>query len=118
MKSTKLMVAVILSVLSLNAFAWGEREQGALAGLIIGGLLVNQAQANHRHNHHYTPPVPVYYAPPPRVVYYTPPPPVVQYRQRQLFPMYNGECPVVNGYQTYPVYQHDNYGNSRVVCEL
>ena len=117
MKSTKLIVAVILSVLSLNAFAWGDREQGALAGLIIGGLIVNQAHANHRHNHHYTPPPPVYYAPP-RVVYYAPPPPVVQYRQRQRFQMFNGECPTVNGYQTFPSYVTDGYGNTSLVCEL
>lgn len=115
MKSLKIVFVTLLATMSLNACAWGHREQGLLTGIVIGGLVTHHVHAS-QHRHYVAPPV-TYVTPAPAVVYYAPPP-VVQYRQRMRYPMYNGECPIVNGYQSYPVYNVDGYGNTTVVCEI
>jgi len=63
MKKTILALAMVTA--ASTAAAWGDREQGALLGLIIGGHIVGQ---------HYR--APVYVQPPP--VYYQPAPVYVQ----------------------------------------
>jgi hypothetical protein len=42
MKTLLISTALALSVTSANA--WGEREQGALIGLIVGGLIVSKQE--------------------------------------------------------------------------
>lgn len=66
MKRFLVGVALTLSLVS-TAFAWGPREQGALAGFAAGVILGQQAPV-------YVAPPPVYVAPPP--VYVQPAPPV------------------------------------------
>lgn len=42
----KALVAGLVGLaMTSSAFAWGDREQGALAGLIIGGILASQPRA-------------------------------------------------------------------------
>ena len=78
MKKFKLaLVALVLGATVTTTMAWGDREQGALLGLIIGGHIVAQ---HNRAPIYVQPPPPVYYQPPP--VYVQPPlvyiqPPVV-----------------------------------------
>lgn len=35
----KILIAAVISALSVTAFAWSEKEQAALAGTIIGGII-------------------------------------------------------------------------------
>ena len=63
MKKTILALALVAT--ASTAMAWGDREQGALLGLIIGGHIVSQYQQG-----------PVYVQPP--AVYYQPAPVYVQ----------------------------------------
>lgn len=67
----KTFLALTLVVTATTSMAWGDREQGALLGLIIGGHIVGQ---------HQRPPVymqpPVYYQPAP--VYIQPQPMYIQ----------------------------------------
>jgi hypothetical protein len=64
----KLLLGFLLAAVSLPAYAWGEREQGALAGVIIGSMLArNQVYAapqvyappviqhGHGFHHHHAP---------------------------------------------------------------
>lgn len=63
----KLLIGALVAVVSLPAFAWGAREQGALAGLVVGSMIHHH---NHRHGFtHYNPPVRYYY---PSTVYQAP----------------------------------------------
>lgn len=42
----KALVAGLVGLaMTSSAFAWGDREQGALAGLIVGGIIGSQARA-------------------------------------------------------------------------
>jgi len=63
MKKTILAMALVAT--ASTAMAWGDREQGALLGLIIGGHIAGQQQRS-----------PVYVQPP--AVYYQPAPVYVQ----------------------------------------
>jgi hypothetical protein len=55
----KLLIGALVAAVSLPVFAWGEREQGALAGVIIGSMLSrNQV---HVAPQVYAPPVVQYY---------------------------------------------------------
>ena len=63
MKKTILALALVAT--ASTAMAWGDREQGALLGLIIGGHIASQYQR-----------APVYVQPP--AVYYQPAPVYVQ----------------------------------------
>ena len=60
----KTILALTLVVTATTSMAWGDREQGALLGLIIGGHIVGQHQR-----------APVYMQPP---VYYQPAPVYIQ----------------------------------------
>jgi hypothetical protein len=40
----KLIAATLAASMFTPAMAWGEREQGALIGLIVGGLIVSKQQ--------------------------------------------------------------------------
>lgn len=40
----KLLAFTLASCIAAPSFAWGDREQGALLGLIIGGAVVNNQQ--------------------------------------------------------------------------
>jgi hypothetical protein len=72
MKNFKLaLVALVLGATATTAMAWGDREQGALLGLIIGGHIVGQ----HQRAPVYVQPAPMYVQPP---VYYQPVPVYVQ----------------------------------------
>lgn len=44
----KLIIAVAASSVITSAFAWGDREQGALLGLVIGAVAGSQAEQNHQ----------------------------------------------------------------------
>jgi len=68
MKKTILALALVAT--ASTAMAWGDREQGALLGLIIGGHIASQ----YRSAPVYVQPPPVYYQPAP---VYVQPPPVV-----------------------------------------
>jgi len=68
MKKTILALALVAT--ASTAMAWGDREQGALLGLIIGGHIASQYQRAPV----YVQPPPVYYQPAP---VYVQPPPVV-----------------------------------------
>lgn len=73
----KTILAMALVVTATTSFAWGDREQGALLGLIIGGHIV----AQHQQAQVYVQPPPVYYQAPPVYiqqppVYYQVPQPV------------------------------------------
>lgn len=57
----KVIAAVVLSIASIPAQAWGPAEQAALAA-IAGGFLIGRATAEPA-------PPPVHYAYPPRVTY-------------------------------------------------
>jgi hypothetical protein len=85
----KLIIAALITVAAIPAFAWGDREQGALLGLIIGSVLTQPPQPV------YVAPQPVYVAPQP--VYVVPPyvpPPVVQYEYRPQPYYRNNVCGV------------------------
>jgi len=75
MKKTILAMALVAT--ASTAMAWGDREQGALLGLIIGGHIASQYQSAPV----YVQPPPVYYQPAPVYVQpapvYVQPPPVV-----------------------------------------
>lgn len=49
MKTLIAAVMIALGFASAPAQAWGDREQGALAGLIIGAIIANQDRQNDRH---------------------------------------------------------------------
>lgn len=78
---TKTAVAITLVAATSSASAWGQREQGALLGLVIGGAAV--AIANDNDNRQYEPhhqrhqPAPVYVQPQP--VYIQPQPQICGY---------------------------------------
>lgn len=90
MKRFLVGVALTLSLVS-TAFAWGPREQGALAGFAAGVILGQQA--------------PVYVAPPP--VYVAPPPVYVQ-----PYPVYVSPAPVYMPPRIHCTYtpKYDQYG--------
>jgi hypothetical protein len=70
----KLVAVSLLAVASSSAFAWGDREQGALAGAVIG-FIIGQNQPRQ-----YVHPAPVY-QPPAHV-------PGIVYRDYTYRPMY------------------------------
>jgi len=49
----KLLLGFLLAAVSLPAYAWGAREQGALAGLIVGSMIANNSHAHVHHRHHF-----------------------------------------------------------------
>ena len=55
----KKFVIAIIACASMSAFAWGPREQGALAG-IAAGVLINQHLNEDRRGYVYVQPAPVY----------------------------------------------------------
>ncbi len=55
----KKIVIAIIACASMSAFAWGPREQGALAG-IAAGVLINQHLNEDRRGYVYVQPAPVY----------------------------------------------------------
>lgn len=71
----KLLLGFLLAAVSLPAYAWGAREQGALAGLVVGSMI--HQHHHHRHGFH------SHYIPPPRVYYhnYVQPAPIYNYVQ-------------------------------------
>jgi hypothetical protein len=106
----KRLIAIALIIASTSAFAQhghhrhGHNHNGAaivlLGGIIIGGLLASPSYAQPQPS--YQP----YYAP--QTVYVERVPGA---------PMYGDQCPIVNGYQTYPIYQTNVYGyQERVGC--
>lgn len=84
-----LSIAACLTIASSSTFAWGEREQGALLGAVIGGIIVNahknaQAQPTQQPN--------IIYAPAPAVIQQAP---QIIYRQEPQPQIcgYNIHCP-------------------------
>lgn len=67
----KIATVIIAALISAPAFAWGDREQGALAG--AAGVLLLQ-HINRAHQAPPPPPPPQYYAPAPQPQYYAPAP--------------------------------------------
>lgn len=57
----KVLFGILFAAVSLPAFAWGAREQGALTGLVVGSMMHNH---HHRHGFH------SHYIAPPRAYYY------------------------------------------------
>jgi hypothetical protein len=55
----KKIVIAIIACASMSAFAWGPREQGALAG-IVAGVLINQHLNEDRREPVYVQPTPLY----------------------------------------------------------
>lgn len=75
-----LITAVFIALVTTQAHAWGEREQGVLQGLagawVLGRMLQPDPQP--------VPPPPMYYTPP--HVYVPPsPPPTVYYHRPQCY---------------------------------
>lgn len=93
MKIKTLLVASLI-VASANAMAWGQREQGALAGVIAGAVITE---------HQHRPVYPVY----PTVQYSYPQPVYVQPVQPQQICGYNVYCGPTSCYNQ-PMY--DQYG--------
>lgn len=93
-----LTTAILAAAIASPAFAWGDREQGALTGFVIGTIIGQQ---------HQRPAYPVYTPPPvytPAPVY-LPPPVVYTYPQhvptfRQRVDVFIPEC---NCYRTIEV---------------
>ena len=71
----KLLLGFLLAAVSLPAYAWGSREQGALAGLVVGSMIHQHNHYRHGFHSHYIPPPRVYY---PNYVY---PAPIYNYVQ-------------------------------------
>lgn len=69
----KTILALMFAAAATTSFAWSDREQGALLGLIIGGHIVNRYQQPQTI---YTQPTQVYVAP--QTLYYQPTPIYVQ----------------------------------------
>lgn len=91
---TKTLSAVMIAAtVCTPAFAWGEREQGALLGLVLGGVIANQRQAE----------VPVYNVPPVQQRYIYTGPPINQ----QQICGYNVYCGPTSCYQE-PIYDQWN----------
>ncbi len=69
----KLLLGFLLAAISLPAYAWGAREQGALSGLVVGSMIANNSHAHHR----------PYFYHQPRVYYpsYVQPAPIYNYVQ-------------------------------------
>lgn len=82
MKKTIIAISILVSV--STAFAWGPREQGALAG-VIAGVVINDAIRGDSYRYEqprYYAPAPQYYVEPPRYVQpYQPPTYYVHPRQ-------------------------------------
>lgn len=105
----KLLLAMLVCAAATPAMAWGDREQGALAGL-AAGIVLGQQQPAYR-------PAPMYVQPAP--VYVQPAPVYVQPAPRYYSPSY----PTVRGYYhsscfNEPVY--NAYGENtgyRTVCQ-
>lgn len=93
----KLAIALALVVGATSAQAWGDREQGALLGLVIGGVIAGQrAEAR---------PQPVY-----------PPQQIIIHPQQQLICGYSVYCGPTTCYQE-PIW--DQYGRVigyRTIC--
>ena len=109
----KFVVAVMITVSSIgSAQAWGDREQGALAGLIVGAIAhraFSQPQQNgYPPVHQGQPPIQQYpvYSPNPQIIVQAPP---VIYQPQ----------PVQQQCHTFP--QFDVYGRfhgHRTVCRM
>ena len=98
----KFAIALALVVGATSAQAWGDREQGALLGLVIGGVLSGQMVEAR-----------------PQIVY--PPQQIMIHPQQQLICGYNIYCGPTACYQE-PSYQEpiwDHYGRVigyRTIC--
>jgi hypothetical protein len=109
----KFVVAVMITVSSIgSAQAWGDREQGALAGLIVGAIAhraFSQPQQNgYPPVHQGQPPIQQYpvYSPQPQIIVQAPP---VIYQPQ----------PMQQHCHTFP--QYDVYGRfhgNRTVCRM
>jgi hypothetical protein len=96
----KKIVIAMVACISISAYAWGPREQGALAG-IVAGALINQHINDERREQVYIQPTPVYVYPQ-NPVYVQPP--VIRPEPRVI---------VCQDYQNYDHYGRP-YGVQRV----
>ena len=96
----KKFVITIIACVSMSAYAWGPREQGALAG-IAAGVLINQHLNEDRRAPVYIQPAPTYTHP--QTIYQEPP--VRYYEQPRVI--------VCQDYQNYDHYGRP-YGIQRV----
>ena len=109
MKLSKVVAVAALAVLSTQALAWGDREQGALAG--AAAILLGQHILNNHNHQHYAPPPPVYREVP---VYVQPAPVYVQPAPVIVPPTYT---PIPGGYMDICRYRnqeiriYDSLGN-------
>jgi hypothetical protein len=71
-----LLVGVIASSVSISAYAWSDREQGALLGLVIGAVAGSHVEQNNQRNNQsgrrYDQPSTVYIQTQPAPVYVQP----------------------------------------------
>ncbi len=44
----KLLVGLVAATVASSSFAWGDREQAALLGAVIGGIIVSQSRGDTR----------------------------------------------------------------------
>lgn len=93
----KLIIGAIVAASATTAFAWGDREQGALLGLIIGNVITSRP----------APPAPVYQAPP-HYFYVAPP---LQLAPQRLICGMNVVCPQQLGQTCLQHPYYDQYGN-------
>lgn len=101
MEMKKLLFATTLALAVTSATAWGPREQGALAGLVIGSTLLN---GNYSYNRGYYNAAPVYVQP--QQQFYVQPQ-IVYPRQQQMCG-YNVYCGPTS---CYTQAMTDQYGN-------
>lgn len=96
----KLIIAVAASSVITSAFAWGDREQGALLGLVIGAVAGSQAEQNNQRIQQQSQQAGRRYDQPPSTVYI------------QTQPIYQQTQPVIVPIQRYCFQQHviDQYG--------
>lgn len=95
----KTVIALIIAALTAgSAHAWGDREQGVLAG-IVGTLIIQHIQ---RDNHAKQSPPQVVYESRPPVVFYRQLPPVILQDAPQVM------CP--QGTAGFYILRHDRYG--------
>ena len=118
----KQVIAIVLMVIAGQAHAWGDREQGILAGVFGTILLQKIAEQNQPRIEHQYPPVtvgeaPVYSNPQvivqqqPRVIVVPQPRPLYNQQPRMYIPAPQNRCEVV------PMYDHwGRYVGQQTVC--
>ena len=102
--------------LAESAHAWGDREQGALIGLVVGSMLNRQHQSYHHGPSHYPIPAPVYQPPvyqPPVVQHIYSGPVIIDQRdQRARHHMPRYQRPQI----PQPIYSHQIYFDPSCNC--